>query len=462
MHRLLPCLPFLVVALLACDDAGAPATDSTPETTGCGMTLPGVGAWTVAQYDDGHLVDANREFALRTAADGRLSWHRLDGAGSGPVDLGTPFAQEQTVHLYDRDHVLVRGSTGNSNQRARLIRLSNNRIEHEIEYRFEGRGEWVIIGNTLRDGVPNPRLRSLRSGKSFGLPCGLCSMVSVDGFGRAWIGDELTDDLLIEVELSTGRATLHPGLYGYRAQQAGAGIRASGSEGWLVFGAAKAPVTACQAHESVVASTGQIACPREQALDIFERDGTIIRSVPGVDFRSPIEFGAGFLVQTAGRREFAWVPFEGPVVRFQGFRVARTARVVIFLDFESARTKILHADGRVVTLDDTVMAVPRVSADSRFALVRRETDFAVIDLDSGAVTLEVPAGSAWTRFVGSVLLIDGAPLGETPPSNISTLLFPDRRCPVMLYEQCDGADCVLNIQQFEEPGVSDLLMNQDG
>ncbi|MGK0360252.1 MAG: hypothetical protein ACI9U2_002565 [Bradymonadia bacterium] len=461
MHRLLPCLPFLVVALLACDDDDAPAIDSSPEPVGCGMTLPGVGAWTVAQYDDGYIVDANREIALRTTADG-MRWHRLDGSGSGPVTLGAAFAQRQTVDLYDRDHVLVRGLTANSKPRARLIRLSSNRIEHEIEYRFEGRGEWVITGNMWRDGVPNPRLLSLRSGKSFELPCELCSIVSVDGFGRAWIGDEY-DDTLIEVDLSTGRAQAHPELFSYRASAAGSGLSVwlDQGRGRVLFGAAPGPIRSCADHSAWITPTGQIACLREQALDILDRDGAVVRSVPGVDFRSARPFGTGFLAQTSGR-SFAWVPFEGPAVWFQGFSIARTSGVVMFRDFESDETVVLHADGRLLALDYPVFEVPEISADSRFALIRRETDFAVIDLDSGAVTLEVSLERGWKRFVGSALLVEGAPLGETPSPNLSNVAFPDRRCPVMLYEQCDGADCVLNIEQFEEPAMPDLVMNQDG
>ena len=455
MHRSMLCLPLLLATLAGCDDA--PTDDAAVVEPGaCGMTLPGVGTWTVGQYTDGYLIDANREVALRSAGEGRMWWHRLDGTDGGPVDLGVAISDDQRVDLYDADHVLIRGVNDRFEQRARLIRLSDNRIVHEMEYRFEGQGEWVITGNTTRAGAPQPRLRSLRTGETFELPCQPCGLQAIDGFGRAWIRDT-ADNSLMELELSTGRVTHHRDLNASQSEVRGAGLVVRDGNARMIFGAASTPVV-CHWRQVLVASTGHIACPfgleaNDAGVKVLGSDGQETRREADLPTSPLREFGLGFLV---GDYNVAWVPFAAsePVVRVPGIMLARTRHVAILADLESAQTRILHADGRVVTLDYAVTSPPDVTADGTLALVRRAGDFAVIDLDTGAVTLEVPLGSGTKRFAGHVVVADGARLGEATPANLSKVVFPDRACPVVLYEQCVGGECDLLIQQFEDPTLN--------
>lgn len=443
MHRLIVALA--VLFFVACDDE--PDAQPADAPNACGMYLPGVGTWTVAEYDTGYLIDANRNVALRTDGE-RFWWHRLDGTGGGPVDPGVPFAEQTSIALYGDDHVLVQGFNDDFERHARLIRLAGNRVVHDIEWRFEGRGEWIITGNTRRSDVPNPRLRSIRSGRAFELPCVLCSMIGLDGFNRAWIGDQI-DDTLIEVNVQTGQVTRHPDLWAYRAEPAGAGLRVGRDEETLLFGAESAPFSGCPGRRPIVTSAGIIACLDAEGLRLFDASGAAIRTEPQLEGWSLAEFGAGVLALGGG--DVTWVPYaaDAPVERLGTRGTARSARLVIVSDDDNDTTLIRHADGREVRLDGVAYNVV-LSPDERRALMQVDGEILLVDVESGETLTTVDEASRTLRFVGSTLLANGAPVGGSPPADLSHALAPDSRCPVMLYEQCVGAECTLLLQQFAE------------
>ena len=445
MHRRVLCLPLLLATLAACDDDASPR-EAAP-VAACGMALPGVGAWTVAQYDDGFLIEANRAIALRSIGDD-LRWHRLDGTDDGVIRLGPSPTTGRAASLYNPEHVIARELTEQFEERTRLIRIRDGRVMHDILGPFEAWGDWIITDHTSNASGPS-RLHSLATGRVLELPCASCRFVGLDGIGRLWVGD-YDKDTLIHIDAETGRIDGFSGVQPWRARVVGGGVVIRQDDTAVYLGVGDTRVT-CDSDDGQIAPNGLIACPNDAGVEVFDADGEPLRSVPNVSAGRIRMLGAGFL--TSGGSRSLWVPFDPdvPVISTPGRVAAANAHVGIIHEVDGDRLTIVHADGRTVELSGMGANVEEVSASGRWAAMRVEADAVLLKLDSGAIERTVPLDSGWRRFVGDVWLVNGAPEGGAPLTTASRILVPHRRCPVLLYEQCEGSQCALNIQQFEDP-----------
>lgn len=440
-------LAMIMACAWACDDDGG--GDAAGDTDSCSMPLRGEGVHTIAEYDDGYLLLANAHVALREHERG-VVWHRLDGNDGGRIDLatlvpGTP--QEDGLALIGSTHLASTGWTESWDPFLRVIELSSGRIVFDgID--VQRRGAWLLDV----DGV----LRSVTSGARLDTGCSACRLEAIDGFGRAWLNDQSAGEVLI-VALDGTQTSRRTDVEPWSVRRMGPAVVASARlGGMLIFGASPSP-TRCDGWQAYVGADGDILCIGDEGrrgretLPIvqFDPDGREVRRDEVRRAYRAEALATGFAL--GHDQGVTWIPFDArqPKRTLRGVRPTITAQVAIIEDGE--RVTALHGDGQTVTIDAPVerFGTPEVSRSGRFAVFSDENRRYVYDLRSGKKA-QAFARDGWYRFVGDVLLHDGAPIGQTPPSGLSNIVFPDARCPATVMEECVGETCRLAVVEYAQ------------
>lgn len=435
----------LLVGLLAggCDDgasAGAPSIDA------CSMDLRGPGVHTVARYDDGFLLLANAHVALREHERGVI-WTRLDGSGSGRLDLTTGSAplEERSLTLLGPDHLILAGRTATWDTVFRLFELGTGEVLFEGDS-IEIRSTWLLD----EAGV----LWTWQDDRRIPTGCVECRLRAVDGFDRAWVHDPDADVVHV-VDLATGALSEVPGIDGWSLDQAGPGIITSNrSRDRIAFGSTLTPIR-CASWSIGIATDGSVFCLGDQGrpggdqltpVTIHGPDGRELRraEVPR-PWRFAV-FGDAFL--TFSQSSVTRIPLDpaAPVETLEGEGWVQDE--VLLLEAPS-EARVMHPDGRLVRLGTALGRLSNVviARGGRFGLFTVDDARVLVDLERGEEVARIPL-EGWARFAGDVLLHDGAPIGESPPPNLSNIVFPDSHCPATLMEQCIGTDCVLAVVEY--------------